>query len=83
MSISSSNNDLLVETNPHHNVGTSLAGTYGCVDSRDGFRYCMLVIYYKAANETIVKHAETRSRSPRTSMGPRTISVTLLDSSGP
>jgi hypothetical protein len=29
----------------------------------------MLVINYKAANETIVKHAETRSRLPRTIYG--------------
>ena len=55
-----------------------MAGTHGCVDSRDGFRYCMLVIYYKAANETIVKHAETKSRLPRTIHGTQNDNRTVI-----
>ena len=39
----------------------------------------MLVIYYQAANETNVKHAQTRSRSPRTrAISPAVIASTSL-----
>lgn len=38
----------------------------------------MLVIYYKAANETIVKHAETKSRLPRTIHGTQNDNRTVI-----